>query len=73
MPMVPGSPEFPGRMIAPLAADPEVMRHSGGTFITAELVREHGVTDIDGKVIPSLRERRGVPIWKPIRETGNGD
>ncbi len=67
------TPEFPGRMIGALAADPEVMRHSGGTFITAELAREYDVTDVDGKVIPSLRERRGAPIWKPIRETARGD
>ena len=65
------TPEFPGRMIAALAADPEVMRHSGGTHITAELARDYAITDIDGKVIPSLRERRGSPIWKPIREDGD--
>lgn len=60
------SPEFPGRVIAALANDPEVMRHTGGTFITAELAREYGVTDIDGKVVPSLREERGAPIWSPV-------
>ncbi|MBK9467899.1 MAG: SDR family NAD(P)-dependent oxidoreductase [Gammaproteobacteria bacterium] len=36
------SPEFPGRVIAALAGDPDVMRHSGGTHITAELAREYG-------------------------------
>ena len=60
------TPEFPGRVIAALAADPDVMRHSGGTFITAELGQEYGVTDIDGRTIPSLRERRGSPIWQPV-------
>lgn len=62
------SPEHPGRVIAALAADPDNMRHSGGTFITAEMAQEYGVTDIDGRMIPSLRERRGTPLWKPIRE-----
>jgi NAD(P)-dependent dehydrogenase (short-subunit alcohol dehydrogenase family) len=66
------SPEHPGRVIAALAADLKIMKRSGGTFITAELAREYGVTDIDGKVIPSLRERRGSPIWRPIAETGHG-
>jgi hypothetical protein len=42
------------------------MRHSGATLITAELAREYGVTDIDGKIIPSLRVERGAPIWSPI-------
>ncbi|MET0178982.1 MAG: SDR family NAD(P)-dependent oxidoreductase [Novosphingobium sp.] len=60
------SVEFPGRIIAALAADPDVMRRSGGTFIAPELAQEYGVTDIDGRIIPSLREQRGAPIWKPV-------
>ncbi len=60
------SPEFPGLVIAALANDPEVMRHSGATFITAELARDYGIRDIDGKEIPSLRESRGSPIWGPV-------
>lgn len=66
--MVASSVEHPGRVIAALAADPEVMKRSGGTFITAELAQEYGITDIDGKVIPSNREKRGAPLWKPISE-----
>ncbi len=60
------SPEYPGRVIAAMAADPDLMRHSGGTFITAEMAKEYGVKDIDGREIPSLRESRGAPIWQPI-------
>jgi hypothetical protein len=67
-PLVSCSPEFPGRVIAALAADPDVMKRSGGTFITAEVARDYGITDIDGKVIPSLREERGTPIWQPIAQ-----
>ena len=66
------SPEFPGRVIARLAGDPEVMKRSGGTFITAEIAQHYGITDIDGKVIPSLRAERGSPIWRPIAEAGHG-
>lgn len=67
------TPEFPGRVIAALMNDPEIMKRSGGTFITAELARDYGVTDIDGKIVPSLRDRRGAPIWKPIAEVpGHG-
>jgi NAD(P)-dependent dehydrogenase (short-subunit alcohol dehydrogenase family) len=66
-PAIGNSPEFPGLVIAAMAADPDVMRHSGGTFITAELAQEYGITDIDGKVVPSLRAERGAPIWRPIR------
>lgn len=60
------SVEFPGRVIAALAADPKLMDKTGGTFISAELAQEYGITDIDGKVIPSLREERGAPIWSPV-------
>lgn len=67
-PLVGCSPEFPGRVIAALAADPAIMRRSGGTFITAEVARDYGITDIDGRVIPSLRAERGAPIWRPIAE-----
>ena len=60
------SPEFPGRVIAALAKDPDMMKRSGGTFINAELAQEYGVTDIDGRVVPSLRAERGAPIWAPV-------
>jgi NAD(P)-dependent dehydrogenase (short-subunit alcohol dehydrogenase family) len=71
-PAVGCSPEFPGRVIAALAGDPEVMKRSGGTFITAEVAHDYGITDIDGKVIPTLRAERGSPIWRPIAEAGHG-
>ena len=62
------SVEHPGRVVAALAADPEVMKRSGGEFITTELAIEYGITDIDGSVIGSARATRGSPIWKPISE-----
>ncbi|CAN7337316.1 SDR family NAD(P)-dependent oxidoreductase [Phenylobacterium sp. LjRoot225] len=71
-PLVGCSTEFPGRVIAALAADPELMKRSGGTFITAEVAADYGIVDIDGKVIPSLRAERGAPIWRPIAEAGHG-
>jgi NAD(P)-dependent dehydrogenase (short-subunit alcohol dehydrogenase family) len=60
--------EHPGRVIAAMAADPDIMKRSGGEFITTELAMEYGVTDVDGSVIPSARATRGSPIWKPISE-----
>lgn len=60
------SPEFPGRVIAALVRDPALMNRSGGTFITAELAAEYGITDIDGTVVPSMRAERGSPIWRPL-------
>jgi hypothetical protein len=71
-PAVGCSPEFPGRVVAALATDPNLMNLSGGTFITAELAQRYGITDIDGKTIPSLRAERGSPIWQPITGASHG-
>ena len=60
------SPEYAGLVIAALAKDPDLLKRSGGTYITAELAQEYGIKDIDGKVIPSLREKRGSPLWQPV-------
>jgi len=60
------SPEYPGRVIAALATDPDLLERTGGTFITAELGDEYGIKDIDGRSIPSLRATRGSPIWSPV-------
>jgi NAD(P)-dependent dehydrogenase (short-subunit alcohol dehydrogenase family) len=43
------SPEFIGRAVAALAADPDVMRHTGKVLVAATLAREYGFTDIDGR------------------------
>ena len=43
------SPEFTGRAIAALAADPEVMRHSGTVLVAAQIALDYGFTDVDGK------------------------
>ena len=43
------SPEFIGRAVAALAADPEVMRHTGNVLIVANIAADYGFTDIDGK------------------------
>ncbi len=65
-PEVGSTVEHPGRVIAALLADDRVMRHSGGTFITAEMAQLYGVTDVDGRIIRSLRAERGSPIWHPV-------
>jgi dehydrogenase/reductase SDR family member 1 len=43
------SPEFIGRSVAALAADPDVMRRSGAVRVAADLAIEYGFVDIDGK------------------------
>ena len=46
------SPRYVGRAVAALAADPEVMRRSGGVHRVGDLAVEYGFTDIDGRVVP---------------------
>lgn len=43
------SPQFLGRVIAALAADPRRMDKSGQVLVAAAVAREYGVTDVDGK------------------------
>ncbi len=43
------SPQFIGRAVAALAADPGVMEKTGKVIIAASLADEYGFTDIDGK------------------------
>jgi dehydrogenase/reductase SDR family member 1 len=43
------SPDFIGRAVAALAADPDVLRRSGQVVVAAALAREYGFTDLDGK------------------------
>ncbi|HEU4885024.1 MAG TPA: SDR family NAD(P)-dependent oxidoreductase [Longimicrobium sp.] len=46
------SPRYVGRAVAALAADPQVMRKSGGIHLVGDLAVEYGFTDVDGRVIP---------------------
>ena len=43
------SPEFSGRVIAALAADPRVVERSGQVIVGADAALAYGVTDIDGR------------------------
>ena len=46
------SPEYVGRAAAALAADPKVLDKTGQLLWGAELAKEYGFTDVDGRVIP---------------------
>lgn len=49
------SPQFIGRAVAALAADPDVIRHAGRSLVAAELAAEYGFADTDGTTPRSLR------------------
>jgi NAD(P)-dependent dehydrogenase (short-subunit alcohol dehydrogenase family) len=46
------SPRYLGRAVAALAADPDVIRKSGAVHRVADLAREYGFTDVDGRQVP---------------------
>lgn len=49
------TPEYVGRGIAHLAADPEIMEKSGRVFGAGHLAEEYDFEDIDGRRIPPFR------------------
>ena len=55
------TPEFNGRVILALFADPNLQEMSGRTLITAELAATYGVTEDEGRKPPSYREMLGSP------------
>lgn len=55
------TPEFTGNVIHALYNDPYVMNKSGKVLIGAEVAREYGIQDADGKQPPSHREMLGGP------------
>src|SRR5436190_2358920 len=57
------SAEFPGRAIAALAADPNVLDKSGAVLTTPELAREYGFTDVDGSQMSQFWEEYLAGTW----------
>ena len=43
------SPQFIGRAVAALAADPKIMRKSGQVLVAAQVALDYGFMDVDGK------------------------
>jgi NAD(P)-dependent dehydrogenase (short-subunit alcohol dehydrogenase family) len=55
------TPEFTGRLIAALHADPNLDELNGRTLIGAELAKRYGITEAGGREPPSYREMLGEP------------
>lgn len=61
------TPQFVGRAVAALAADPGVMEKTGQILLASELALEYGFTDIDGKVPPPpSRDPTPLSVFNPI-------
>lgn len=48
------SPRYLGRAVVALARDPDVLARSGGVYRVADLAREYGFTDVDGRVVEAF-------------------
>jgi NAD(P)-dependent dehydrogenase (short-subunit alcohol dehydrogenase family) len=62
------SAEFPGRAVAALAADGDVLAKSGSVLTTPALAREYGFTDVDGSQQSSFWDSHyqgKVPVRQP--------
>jgi NAD(P)-dependent dehydrogenase (short-subunit alcohol dehydrogenase family) len=57
------SAEFPGRAVAALAADPNVLAKSGQVLTTPALAREYGFTDVDGTQVSPFWESHWAGTW----------
>jgi NAD(P)-dependent dehydrogenase (short-subunit alcohol dehydrogenase family) len=58
------SAEFPGRAVAALAADEQVLKKSGQVLTTPWLAHEYGFTDIDGAQQSPFWERHWAGTWQ---------
>jgi len=60
------TPQFVGRAVAALAADPAVMEKTGQILLASELALEYGFTDIDGKIPPPpSRDPAPLSVFNP--------
>ena len=68
------TPRFVGRAAAALAGDPDVRRRAGLVHFAADLAREYGFTDVDGRLpdFPSLFDAkvREIASASPLDEPG---
>ncbi|KJK14693.1 SDR family NAD(P)-dependent oxidoreductase [Pseudomonas sp. 2(2015)] len=55
------TPQFNGRVIHALLNDPQLMRYSGQTLITAEIAAGYGISEAGGRQPPSHRGLLGDP------------
>jgi NAD(P)-dependent dehydrogenase (short-subunit alcohol dehydrogenase family) len=55
------TPEFNGRVLAAIEADPDRESLNGQTLITAEIASRYGITEKDGRSPPSYRTMLGEP------------
>ena len=54
------TPKFNGKGVVALAADPDILERTGGSYFTATLAREYGFTEDDGSLPPEMHNGLGT-------------
>lgn len=54
------STEFSGKIIVAMAQDQNLMRHAARVVIGADYAQQHGIRDIDNRVILSIRQVKAM-------------
>ena len=57
------SPEYIGRAVAALAADPEAIKKNGELLWVGDLAKQYGFTDVDGRYIPRFDPNAPPGSW----------
>lgn len=52
--------EFSGKIIVAMAQDANIMKRAGKVVIGAEYAQQHGIRDIDNRVILSFRQVKAI-------------
>jgi dehydrogenase/reductase SDR family member 1 len=67
------TPKFNGKAVVALAADPDILKRTGGSFRSSRLAREYGFTEDDGSLPPEvvnladhLGEDEMPEFWKGV-------
>jgi NAD(P)-dependent dehydrogenase (short-subunit alcohol dehydrogenase family) len=63
------TPDYTGHVAWALFNDPDLMRFNGRTIVGAEIGREYGIKDLEGRFPPSVRESTGAtpPVYAPYK------
>ena len=54
------STEFSGKIIVALAQDPNIIKYSSKTVISAEYAQAKNIRDVDGRVIYSIKQLKSI-------------
>ena len=75
------SPKFNGKAVVALAADPDILAKTGGSYWSSQLAREYGFAEDDGSLPPlmeggltAIMDADDIPYyWRGVERTAGSD